>query len=101
MQSTSHTDSKGSHDYNQNLSQRRANTVVKYIISNGISPNRIYGKGYGETRLVNDCKNGIKCTKGEHQLNRRTEFLIIPKKQEYKVNCFFLSFHHIKTVSFP
>ncbi|WP_428982476.1 OmpA family protein, partial [Pedobacter punctiformis] len=41
-----------------------------------ISKNRIEAKGYGETRLLNRCTNGVKCTPAEHQLNRRTEFKI-------------------------
>ena len=42
----------------------------------GISPERLTGKGYGERMLVNNCTNGVKCTEEEHQLNRRTEFVI-------------------------
>jgi len=61
------------------LSERRAKSVVDYIISRGISPERIVSKGYGETRLVNDCGNGVKCTEEEHQQNRRTEILILEK----------------------
>ena len=75
----SHTDSRGNDDYNMRLSERRAKSVVEYIISRGISPERIVSKGYGETRLVNDCGNGVKCTEEEHQQNRRTEILILEK----------------------
>ncbi|MBR2623851.1 MAG: OmpA family protein, partial [Paludibacteraceae bacterium] len=75
----SHTDSRGNDDYNMRLSERRAKSVVDYIISRGISPERIVSKGYGETRLVNDCGNGVKCTEEEHQQNRRTEILILEK----------------------
>ncbi|MFT7498425.1 MAG: outer membrane protein OmpA-like peptidoglycan-associated protein, partial [Porticoccaceae bacterium] len=52
------------------------NSTVDYIISNGIDSNRIFAKGYGELQLVNGCAKGVKCTEEEHQLNRRTEFVI-------------------------
>lgn len=73
----SHTDSRGNDDYNMALSQRRANSAVAYIIKvGGIDPARIVARGYGETRLLNRCENGVKCSEAEHQLNRRTEFKI-------------------------
>lgn len=73
----SHTDSRGNDAYNQKLSQNRATAAVNYIISKGIAKERITAKGYGETMLVNICKNGVKCTDEEHQQNRRTEFKIV------------------------
>ncbi|RKR82312.1 WD40 repeat protein [Mucilaginibacter gracilis] len=74
----SHTDSRGNDAYNLALSQRRANAAVKYIIEKGgIDKNRISARGYGETRLLNRCANGVKCSEAEHQLNRRTEFTIV------------------------
>jgi peptidoglycan-associated lipoprotein len=73
----SHTDSRGNDAYNLALSQRRADASVKYIIDKGISKNRITAVGYGETRLLNKCTNGVQCTTTEHQLNRRTEFKIL------------------------
>lgn len=73
----SHTDSKGNDQYNQWLSQRRANSAAQYLIDKGIFKNRIRAKGYGESRLLNGCTNGVKCTEAEHQLNRRTEFSIL------------------------
>ncbi|MBT2563109.1 OmpA family protein [Pedobacter sp. ISL-68] len=73
---SSHTDSRGNDAYNLDLSQRRADSAVQYIINRGISKNRIEAKGYGETMLLNKCANGVKCTPAEHQLNRRTEFKI-------------------------
>ena len=75
----SHTDSRGNDSYNARLSARRAKATVDYIISKGISSDRISSKGYGETQLVNRCKNGVRCSKAEHQLNRRTEFKILKK----------------------
>ncbi|KIA91998.1 flagellar motor protein MotB [Pedobacter kyungheensis] len=73
----SHTDSRGKDKYNLDLSQKRAESAVQYIISRGISKNRISAKGYGETQLLNKCANGVNCTEEEHQLNRRTEFKIV------------------------
>lgn len=72
----SHTDSRGNDAYNLWLSQKRAESTVNYMISKGISASRLQGEGYGETRLVNDCVNGVSCSKDEHQLNRRSEFII-------------------------
>ena len=74
---SSHTDSNNSKEYNQILSEKRAKTVVNYIVSKGINTNRITGKGYGESKLLNHCKDGIKCTEEEHSKNRRTEFKVI------------------------
>ncbi|WET02137.1 OmpA family protein [Flavobacterium sp. YJ01] len=72
----SHTDSRATHQYNAALSERRAKSTIKWLIKNGISPNRLTGKGYGETQLVNKCSDGVKCTEEEHQANRRSEFII-------------------------
>ncbi len=72
----SHTDSRGTKIYNENLSQRRAESAVQYIISKGISKDRITAKGYGEYELVNNCSDGVQCTEPEHQMNRRTEFKV-------------------------
>lgn len=72
----SHTDSRGSDSYNKNLSQRRADSAVAYIISKGIDKSRITAQGYGETVLTNKCSNGVQCSKAEHQANRRTEFKV-------------------------
>ncbi len=74
---SSHTDSRGSDDYNMKLSQRRADGVKKYLMGKGIADNRIVAKGYGETQLVNNCGNGVKCSDEEHLQNRRTEFKIL------------------------
>lgn len=80
---SSHTDCRGSKDYNQALSQRRAESCVNYLISKGVSTDRLQAKGYGETRLLNDCAcegeegKGINCTEAQHQENRRTAFQIL------------------------
>ncbi len=77
----SHTDCRGSEAYNRELSQKRAESAVAYIISKGIEANRISAKGYGETKLITscDCRMGVICTESEHQVNRRTEFQIIDR----------------------
>lgn len=73
----SHTDARGSDSYNEWLSQKRSDSAVGYIIKSGIPKTRIVAKGYGETQLVNQCKNGVECSDAEHRKNRRTEFKII------------------------
>lgn len=83
VKSTSHTDSRGRESYNELLSQRRAESTVDYIIYKGIDPDRISGRGYGESRLTNKCvdndahTNAVKCTDEQHQANRRTSFVIL------------------------
>lgn len=72
----SHTDSRGTDVYNIDLSDRRAKAAVEYIISRGISKTKITAKGYGETMLLNECKDDVPCSDEAHQLNRRTEFKI-------------------------
>lgn len=79
VQIGSHTDSRGSKSFNQNLSQKRAQAVVDYLVSKGISRNRLVARGYGETRLVNNCADGVTCTERDHQANRRTDFQIIER----------------------
>ncbi len=72
----SHTDSRGSDSYNLALSERRAQSTLKWLVGKGIDANRLTAKGYGETQLVNECSNGVPCTAEEHQLNRRSMFII-------------------------
>jgi outer membrane protein OmpA-like peptidoglycan-associated protein len=73
----SHTDCRASDEYNLNLSQKRAEAAVKYIIEKGKIPqNRITAKGYGETKLLNKCDDGVACSELEHAINRRTEIRI-------------------------
>ncbi len=74
----SHTDSRGKDAYNWALSNRRNESTRAYIIDKGgISSDRLSGQGYGETRLTNRCSNGVKCSKAEHQDNRRSEFIVV------------------------
>ncbi len=77
----SHTDCRASKSYNEKLSDRRAKSSAAYIISKGVDKTRIYGKGYGESELVNDCEcEGNKkstCSEEQHQMNRRKIFKIV------------------------
>lgn len=72
----SHTDSRASFKYNEALSDRRAKSTISWLIQNGINKDRLTGKGYGEIQLVNKCADNVKCTEEEHQMNRRSEFII-------------------------
>lgn len=76
---SSHTDSRASTEYNQTLSQNRADASVAYIVSQGISKDRISGKGYGESKLLNECADGVTCSEAQHAINRRTEMKVICK----------------------
>jgi outer membrane protein OmpA-like peptidoglycan-associated protein len=73
----SHTDCRSSATYNQKLSQNRANASVDYVVSQGISRDRITGKGYGESKLLNECADGVNCSEDKHSINRRTEMKVI------------------------
>lgn len=73
----SFTDSNGEDDFNMDLSEKRAQNVVNYMIKKTIAPNRLIGKGFGESQILNRCKNNIDCSEKEHMLNRRTEFTFI------------------------
>lgn len=73
----SHTDSRQTAKYNIALSERRAKATIDWLIKNGIAKNRLTGKGYGETQLVNRCSDDMDCSEEEHQLNRRSEFIVL------------------------
>jgi len=73
----SHTDSRADDNYNLKLSQKRAQSVVDYLVKNGIDKARLTAHGYGETMLVNNCGNGVPCTEEQHQQNRRTTFKVL------------------------
>lgn len=72
----SHTDSRQTYKYNQDLSDRRAKSTFNWFIKNGVAPERLTAKGFGESQLLNKCTDGVKCTEEEHQVNRRSEFLV-------------------------
>ena len=73
----SHTDSQGGAASNQNLSERRAKAVADYLITKGVNSSLLVANGYGETKLLNRCKDGVSCTAREHAANRRTQFRLI------------------------
>lgn len=73
----SHTDSRQTHKYNEQLSDKRANSTLEFIVKNGIARNRLTAKGYGETQLLNNCSDNIPCSEEEHQKNRRSEFIVV------------------------
>lgn len=73
----SHTDSRNAAEYNKKLSQRRADATKAWLIKQGIAPERLIATGYGESKLMNQCADGVKCSEAEHQANRRSEFIII------------------------
>ena len=81
-----HADSRGGAEYNMKLSQRRADSTVKYIVSAGISGDRIYGKGYGETQISNGCTDGVRCTSQEHRVNRITDYEMVEEVKENVVS---------------
>ncbi|MDF4204261.1 OmpA family protein [Maribacter sp. SA7] len=77
VQVRSHTDSRANDAYNMKLSANRAKATADYLIAAGIPSNRISYEGYGETELTNDCSNNVPCSKEKHQLNRRSEFIVV------------------------
>lgn len=74
---SSHTDARGDANFNKDLSQKRAEEVINYLIKNGIQKSRLVAKGYGEDRIKNKCKDGVDCSEQEHAANMRTEFRVL------------------------
>ena len=72
----SHTDSRSPQSYNLRLSQNRATSTRNWLIQRGVAPSRLSAVGYGESQLINRCADGVPCTEAEHQLNRRSMFII-------------------------
>ena len=83
-----HTDSRGTNEYNLELSLKRAESAKKYLVGRGVKGNRINAVGFGESQLRNGCKDGVNCSEAQHQYNRRTEVKVSrstePVKIEYK-----------------
>ncbi|HCY43603.1 MAG TPA: hypothetical protein DHV48_20075 [Prolixibacteraceae bacterium] len=75
----SHTDARGSDEYNLLLSKKRAKAAFDYAISKGIDPNRMLYQGYGETKLLNNCGNGVQCSEEQHEVNRRSIVKVVRK----------------------
>ena len=76
VQLGSHTDSRGSNDLNQTLSTARAKSVYDYLVNRGVPAKGLSYKGFGESKIINKCFDGVTCTDQEHALNRRTEYII-------------------------
>ncbi len=74
---SSHCDSRGSDAFNDALSEKRAQEVVKYLVAKGVKRSMLISKGYGKRRLLNRCKTGVECSEAEHEANRRTEFKVL------------------------
>src|SRR5690606_34440200 len=81
----SHTDSRSSHRFNEALSERRAKAVRDYLQNQGIAPSRVKSEWFGEEQLANDCEDGVPCPESSHQLNRRSELILIAFPDENKV----------------
>ena len=73
----SHTDSRQTHKYNEQLSDKRAKATLEFMVYNGIARNRLTAKGFGETQLLNNCSDNQPCSEEEHQKNRRSEFIVV------------------------
>jgi peptidoglycan-associated lipoprotein len=82
---SSHTDARGNDNYNIDLSQRRANNAKRWLVRKGIDSDRIVAKGYGESQILNECKNNVECTEEQHRKNRRTEFKIIEGPESIEI----------------
>jgi peptidoglycan-associated lipoprotein len=82
---SSHTDSRGKDDYNKKLSQRRADSAKRWLLSKGVSVTRVKAVGQGEKLILNKCTNGVECTEEEHRFNRRTEFKILSGPTSIKI----------------
>jgi outer membrane protein OmpA-like peptidoglycan-associated protein len=80
LQINSHTDARGNDKSNLDLSQKRANEVKNYLVNKGIKVSRIKVKGFGESKIMNRCIDGIECSSEEHAVNRRTEFIFSKNK---------------------
>lgn len=76
----SHADANGNDDFNLSLSIKRANEIKTYLVKKGIAADRIMTYGYGETKPINNCTNGVNCSELQHRQNRRTEFVFKTKK---------------------
>ena len=83
---SSHTDSRGFKKYNQELSQKRANSAKDWLVGREVGEERIKAVGYGESQILNDCVDGRRCSEDEHRFNRRTQFKIIEGPQSIQIN---------------
>ncbi len=72
-----HADARGPEQYNQWLSERRAMRAKTYLLEKGIADERMETLGYGETRILNECTNGVRCSEAKHRENRRSAFIVV------------------------
>ncbi len=82
---SSHTDARGKAPYNQQLSQRRAQSATDWLVERGVAIERIKPVGYGEEQIRNECTEGVKCDDDTHRYNRRTEFKILSGPTSIKI----------------
>jgi len=80
-----HTDSRGTAEYNMDLSMRRARSAKQFLVNRGISADRVNAFGYGETQPRNNCVDGVKCDEKEYQYNRRTEVKVTQLDEDVEV----------------
>jgi outer membrane protein OmpA-like peptidoglycan-associated protein len=85
---SAHTDSRGSTEYNQTLSEQRAIAAKDYLVNKGIAAERMTTVGFGESNPRNGCKDGVECSEAEHQYNRRTEVKVLKIDEAVNVNYF-------------
>lgn len=85
---TAHTDSRGTTEYNQSLSETRALYAKDFLVEKGITARRIQTKGMGESQLRNACTDGVSCTEAQHSFNRRIEVRILSVREEIDLNVF-------------
>lgn len=83
----SHTDSRASYDYNVRLSNNRSISAINYIVSKGISRDRLSKEYFGERKTVNGCDDGVNCTEAQQQMNRRTEFYLFMNGTNLTMGC--------------
>jgi len=74
-----HSDSRGNESFLTSLTQERADACASFLINNGIDGERITAKGFGSTKLLNECERGVKCSNDKHLENKRSEFLVFNK----------------------
>ena len=72
---SSHTDARGPAAYNMELSKKRSESCLNYILDKGIPKSRINVQNCGETKLLNKCRDSVECSEELHKINRRTEFI--------------------------
>ena len=80
MNVNGYCDSRGTYPYNQVLSEQRSKATVNYMVSKGIARKRLTPKGYGKTKFLNGCSDGVTCTEVEEGVNRRVEMRFMPAK---------------------